>query len=224
MTATTHDRPLDDLTARARIRDAALAQFGEHGYRGATFKGIASAAGVSVGLVQHHFGTKEALRDACDQAVLDIVDTKMAAVEAGRLTDPDVLGGLYAAGPPVMRYLARSVQDGTPAVRRLLDQVAAASARFLTANWPDRFPARARRTQDAAALLVVLNLGPLVLHEQVAAGLGLEPWVDIASPRIGLATLDVYTAMGEYLSSPAGVGLRGAVEKVQRRGRRHHHG
>jgi AcrR family transcriptional regulator len=219
MTASTGSRA-DDLTARARIRDAALAQFGEHGYRGATFKGVAAAAGVSVGLVQHHFGTKEELRAACDQAVLEVVEQKMAAVEAGRLADPGVLGALYAAGPPIMRYLARSVQDGTPAVRRLLDEVAAASARFLTANWPERFPARARRTRDAAALLVAMSLGPLVLHEQVATALELEPWADIASPRIGLATLDVYAAMGDYVSSAPGADLRRAVEKVHRRARR----
>jgi hypothetical protein len=36
-----------DLTARARIRDAALRLFGEQGFDQATIRGIAEAAGVS---------------------------------------------------------------------------------------------------------------------------------------------------------------------------------
>ncbi len=52
----------EDLTARARIRDAALAQFAEYGFDRATVRGIAGAAGVSPGLVRHHFGSKNGLR------------------------------------------------------------------------------------------------------------------------------------------------------------------
>ncbi len=37
----------DDLTARARIRDAALHRFGEVGFTAATLRGIAELAGVS---------------------------------------------------------------------------------------------------------------------------------------------------------------------------------
>lgn len=36
-------------------------------------KRIADAAGVSVGLVQHHFGTKAGLRQACDDTVIDVL-------------------------------------------------------------------------------------------------------------------------------------------------------
>jgi TetR/AcrR family transcriptional regulator, regulator of cefoperazone and chloramphenicol sensitivity len=60
----------DDLTARARIRDAALRQFAEQGFERSTIRGIAATAGVSPGLVRHHFGSKEALRDAVDEHVL----------------------------------------------------------------------------------------------------------------------------------------------------------
>ena len=37
----------DDLTARARIRQAALSQFAEHGFERTTIRGIAAEAGVS---------------------------------------------------------------------------------------------------------------------------------------------------------------------------------
>lgn len=61
----------EDLTARARIRDAALRLFADHGVEGTTIRDIATDAGVSVGLVRHHFGSKDDLRTACDAYALD---------------------------------------------------------------------------------------------------------------------------------------------------------
>ena len=44
--------------ARERILAAAIEEFGEAGYDGATIRGIAARAGVDSALVHHHFGTK----------------------------------------------------------------------------------------------------------------------------------------------------------------------
>ncbi|MGO4144139.1 TetR family transcriptional regulator [Paenarthrobacter sp. YAF11_1] len=60
----------EDLTTRARIRDAAIGLFGRDGFTRATVRAVATLAGVSPGLVIHHFGSKEGLRTACDQHVL----------------------------------------------------------------------------------------------------------------------------------------------------------
>ena len=57
---------MDDLTARARIRDSAIVYFGRHGFQSATVRAIAADAGVSPALVIHHFGSKDGLREACD--------------------------------------------------------------------------------------------------------------------------------------------------------------
>jgi AcrR family transcriptional regulator len=53
-------RPGDSGTREA-IGEAARAQFAEHGYRGATIRGIAAAAAVDPALVHHYYGSKEAL-------------------------------------------------------------------------------------------------------------------------------------------------------------------
>lgn len=45
-------------SARAQILAAASAEFGEHGYDGATIRGIAARAEVDAALVHHYFGTK----------------------------------------------------------------------------------------------------------------------------------------------------------------------
>lgn len=47
--------------ARNTILEAALAAFAEHGFHGATMRNIADAAGVSQGLLHHHFGGKDGL-------------------------------------------------------------------------------------------------------------------------------------------------------------------
>jgi AcrR family transcriptional regulator len=51
--------PLADT--RNRIVEAALGVFAENGFHGATMRDIATQAGVSQGLLHHHFGGKEAL-------------------------------------------------------------------------------------------------------------------------------------------------------------------
>ncbi len=63
-------RSADDLTAAARIRDAAIEQFGDQGF-GVGLRSIAEAAGVSAALVIHHFGSKDGLRQACDDFVAE---------------------------------------------------------------------------------------------------------------------------------------------------------
>jgi AcrR family transcriptional regulator len=211
----TDDRPPEDLTARARIRDAALEQFAEHGFEGTTIRGIAQAAGVSAGLVQHHFGSKEGLRQACDDAVLELVRRKIAATQDGEITNPSFLAALYAAGAPLVRYLARAAVDRSSAAAALLDEIVSGSEVFLTATWPERFPPGSQRTRDAAAVLVAQGAGTIVLHEHLARQMGLVPWKEILSPRIGLAQLDVYEALGEFVASGWGAQIRDAVARYQ---------
>ena len=56
--------PQTDLTPAARIRDAALARFARDGLADTSIRDVARTAGLSPGLVQHHFKTKANLRDA----------------------------------------------------------------------------------------------------------------------------------------------------------------
>src|SRR5947209_2508887 len=101
-----------DLTAAARIRDAAIEQFGQQGF-GVGLRAIAEAAGVSAGLVIHHFGSKEGLRKACDDYIA--AEIRSGKSEAMRSTDPATWFAQmaeiedYAA---LMAYLVRSMQTG----------------------------------------------------------------------------------------------------------------
>lgn len=105
-------RSADDLTTTARIRDAALDLFGRDGF-GVGVRAIAAAAGVSPGLVIHHFGSKEGLRRACDEHVAAVV--LESKTESIRSADPATwfaqLAGIEAYAP-LMAYLMRSLQSG----------------------------------------------------------------------------------------------------------------
>lgn len=101
-----------DLTAAARIRDAAIEQFGQHGFD-VGLRAIAEAAGVSAALVIHHFGSKEGLRRACDDYVAEEIRSEKST--AMQSNDPATWLGQLAqveSYAPLMAYLVRSMQSG----------------------------------------------------------------------------------------------------------------
>ena len=105
-------RSADDLTAAARIRDAAIARFGEQGF-GVGLRSIAEAAGVSAALVIHHFGSKDGLRKACDDYIAE--EIRSVKSEAMNSSDPATWFAAMAEieeYAPLMAYLVRSMQAG----------------------------------------------------------------------------------------------------------------
>lgn len=101
-----------DLTAAARIRDAAIEQFGEHGF-GIGLRAIAQAAGVSAALVIHHFGSKDGLRKACEDYIAEEIRNNKS--ETLQSNDPATWFAQMAEieeYAPLMAYLVRSMQAG----------------------------------------------------------------------------------------------------------------
>ncbi len=66
--------------ARARILDAAIAQFSENGLAGARTEQIAEAAGVNKALLYYYFRSKELLYTAALEAVVEAVKASSLAV------------------------------------------------------------------------------------------------------------------------------------------------
>lgn len=105
-------RSADDLTAVARIRDAAVDLFGREGF-GVSVRAIASAAAVSPALVIHHFGSKDGLRRACDDFIAATV--RASKTETIQTSDPATWFAQLAEieeYAPLMAYLVRSMQTG----------------------------------------------------------------------------------------------------------------
>ncbi|NVI90223.1 TetR/AcrR family transcriptional regulator [Actinomadura sp. BRA 177] len=194
--ATGRDGAPEDLTARARIRDAALLLFAERGVKGATFRGIAEAAGVSVGLVQHHFGSKDELREACDAYTVDTV--RRLSTASGGLGDPGFQAWAERLGLPVRRYLARALVDDSAAAARLFDDLVGTTEQYFT-DPPPGFDAPATRDPHAfAAALVAMTVGTEVLHEHLSRVLGADTFTTEGSLRLRRAVLEIFA--GRMLS------------------------
>jgi TetR/AcrR family transcriptional regulator, regulator of cefoperazone and chloramphenicol sensitivity len=207
----------EDLTARARIRQAALAQFTVHGYEKATVRNIAAAAGVSLGLVRHHFGSKEALRDAVDAHVVAeirrINDEILAGSQKGDLREASLS---RQAIQPFQGYLVRALMDGSPTMATLFDQMVSMSEEWLEVADSHRSdpPSVDRRTR--AAVITAMALGVPLLREHVSRVLGVDTFSPEGDRRVALAALDIYAH--ELVTPDLAASAREGVEALAPRG------
>lgn len=165
----------DDRTGRARIRDAAIALFGERGVDGTSLKLIAEAAGVSQPLIVHHFGSKDGLRVACDEHVAASVRaSKLAAMSEGTGMDP--MAALRSADDtrPLMRYLARTLTDGSPHVAALVDEMVEDAVGYMAEGERTGLILPSEQPRERAVVLTVWSLGLLALSEHVERLLGVD--------------------------------------------------
>jgi AcrR family transcriptional regulator len=151
-----------DLTARARIRDAAIQTFGTAGFD-ASVRAIATAAGVSPGLVMHHFGSKDGLRAACDDHVLRVI--REAETDAFTRSGPGALLAQLAEldrYAPLVGYLVQALLAGGDLAATLLARMTTDAESYLqeavTAGRvrPSRDPAA------RAAYLVDIGIGAVL--------------------------------------------------------------
>jgi AcrR family transcriptional regulator len=180
-----HSASLEDLTGRARIRDVALRVIAERGFEGATLRAIAAEAGVSAGLVQHHFGSKDGLRAACDAHVLQVLRREVAQVmDERRVGDPEFIEAAYASGPLLTRYLVRALLDGSPAAASMFDQVVQLTERYMPHD-------QGADTRAWAAVLAAMKLGVSVFQDHLARVLEVQDLARDGYPRISRAMLDI---------------------------------
>jgi AcrR family transcriptional regulator len=168
-------RNQEDLTTRARIRDAALRLFPEHGFSGTTLRDVAREAGVSPGLVVHHFGSKEGLREACDQHVVALFrKTKLEAMEEGNI-NPAFAAAALDIAPQLMRYLGWALARSHPAAEELYDEMfresLAVTRVAIGKGWMVDSPDIEMRT----ATQLTMHLGMSVLHSHFQRATGVDP-------------------------------------------------
>jgi len=158
----------DDLTARARLRDAALALFAAHGVTGTSVRDIAKAAGVSPGLVTHHFGSKEGLRQEVDDAMATVFSEALVDIPEGTPQEMmvwvnDAFANAMESWPEMRAYLRRSLLEDSEASRALFN-------RFLdlTRQIMRRYKSAGILRDDVDSLwtpyqILFLHFGPLLM-------------------------------------------------------------
>lgn len=144
-----------------RIRDVALKIFAIHGTEATSLRMIANAAGVSIGLVQHYFGTKANLIAAVDDYVMKLLGGSLADPLPSAPADPVAeiaqrVTSLVTDHIEVIDYLCRALVDGTPIGVRLFDGLVEVG----TGHW-EGLAQQGLMRSDVDPVWVALN--PLVL-------------------------------------------------------------
>lgn len=185
-----------DLTARARVRDAAVGLFGRSGFN-VSVRAIADAAGVSPGLILHHFGSKQGLREACDDYVLRrIRDYKEQAVRPASADQLLLTMASVEESAPLVGYALQSLLAGGDLARSFIDHFAADAEEWIAEgvragtilpSLDEKARARYLTVQGFGALLLDLTLNPPEDPSDFAGAM--RGYLD----RMGLPSTELFT-------------------------------
>ncbi len=185
-------RRAGDSGTREAILAAARAQFGEHGYDGATIRAIAAAAAVDPALVHHFHGTKERLFAAAMQlpiipsevitaALAEIADRPNESVGEHMVRSALALwetAGVRGAFIGLLRSALTSEQAAAMLREFLAEAILGPVASVAAAADPEHTPFRASLVASQmlglAITRYVLQLGPVaaVTADELAAAVG----------------------------------------------------
>ncbi|MCV7280380.1 TetR/AcrR family transcriptional regulator [Mycolicibacterium flavescens] len=184
---------LDDRTAAARIRDAAIDQWGQRGFD-VGLRAIADAAGVSAALVIHHFGSKDGLRRACDDHVTGAI--REAKSEQMQTPDPAAWFAQMAeieSYAPLMAYLVRSLQSGNQLARDFWQQMMANAEAYIDEGVRSGLLKPSRDPHARARYLAMASGGSFLLYLQLHQSPDLRQVLRDYAEEMVLPALEVYT-------------------------------
>jgi TetR/AcrR family transcriptional regulator, regulator of cefoperazone and chloramphenicol sensitivity len=177
LTVRTADVLDQDLTAKARIRDRALELFARQGVAATSLRAVAKEAGVSPGLIVHHFGSKEGLCRAVDETVVRRIELALAEVplslpgEVVAKGRGEVTLALLRSQPVLCDYIGRALSEHTDASAALFHRLFAFARRdqALVAAGAVRSDADPFWRTMQQMLLVI---GPLMMRPLIERELG----------------------------------------------------
>lgn len=173
------DATAPDLTARARIRDAAIEEFGTNGVAGTSLRAIADRAGVSQPLILHHFDSKQGLRAACDHHVAQSIRAaKLESLAEGQQLDPLAAMRRNTSNHAALRYLARTVADGSPEISNLIDEMIEDALEYEQEGIRTGLIKPSRHPRERMVVLMLWQLGLLMLHEELERLVGVDLFGD----------------------------------------------
>ena len=188
-----------DLAPRARIREAALRLYAEHGTAATSIRMVAEEAGLSPGAVMHHFKSKDELAEAVQHAVVAKIREVVsgvgldqpppAAARARRLA----FDQLIADNPYIAGYIRQATLAGGPAGVALF----AEAFELVRSEMEAQVDAKiARPLPDPEVGLVLyraINLAPIIFGPLIEQTLGLSLTDPAVLERFRNATVDLLT-------------------------------
>lgn len=207
----------DDLSTRARIRDAAVRLFGGDGYAATSVRAVATAAGVSPALVLHHFGSKDGLREACDAYIVDAVIGRKDELAGDREASVSAMQRWLADVEqfrPELDYMARMLTDDGPGADRLFDLLLDGTSQMIREQVAAGIMRETPDPEATALYLTVYGIAPVILGRQLGRRMGADGLSNEAIRRSTLPILDFYTH-GLYTDDRYLVAAREALERTQ---------
>ncbi|SNY88295.1 transcriptional regulator, TetR family [Nocardia amikacinitolerans] len=173
----------EDLTAKARIRNAAMDLYAQYGAERVSLRAVAAEAGVTLGLVQHHFKTKAGLEAAVDQLIVDYFAHTVAAVPVEGDTAQvaaardEAVRRMLAANPAVVNYIRRAVLEPSGTRAELLESLVELTRREVIGLREAGVASTDRRESTQVVSMLIRQLGELLLAPLVEA-----VWERVAAP------------------------------------------
>ncbi|MCP2287242.1 TetR/AcrR family transcriptional regulator [Nocardia amikacinitolerans] len=173
----------EDLTAKARIRNAAMDLYAQYGSERVSLRAVAAEAGVTLGLVQHHFKTKAGLEAAVDQLIVDYFAHTVAAVpvegDTARVAAArdEAVRRMLAANPAVVNYIRRAVLEPSGTRAELLESLVELTRREVVGLREAGVASIDRRESTQVVSMLIRQLGELLLAPLVEA-----VWERVAAP------------------------------------------
>ncbi|WP_282782163.1 MULTISPECIES: TetR/AcrR family transcriptional regulator [unclassified Nocardia] len=173
----------DDLTAKARIRNAAMDLFAQYGESRVSLRAVAAEAGVTLGLVQHHFKTKAGLIEAVDQLIVDYFAAAVSSIPPTGTTAQvatardEAVRRMLHDNPAVVNYVRRAVLEPSETQLRLLESLVALTRREITGLREAGLASTTRREPTQIVEVMVRQLGELLLAPMIDA-----VWERVAGP------------------------------------------
>jgi len=200
-----------DLRAAAVIRQAAMRLFAERGAAAVTVREIAAAAGVSPGLVMHHYGSKDGLRDAADRRAAAFFEEMLGELartgeEGGSASLAELLAARLEDEPVLVDYVRRLLLDGGDAADALFEKLFEASEAGMRSLVDAGIARPAQDERTRTAFLLANDLSLLLLRRQITRVTGTDPLARAGLAAWTAAVMDVYTdgifAAPEGLAAP----------------------
>jgi AcrR family transcriptional regulator len=197
----------DDLTAAAVIRETATRLFAERGAAGVTVREIAAAAGVSPGLVMHHYGSKDGLKDAVERRAVAffeemIGDLSRIGEEGGSASLAELFADRLESEPSMTAYVRRLLADGGAPADVLFAKLFEASAAGMRSLVTAGIARPAEDERIRAAFLLANDLSLVLLRRQIAQAIGADPLSRKGLTAWTAVVMDVYT--GGVFAAPPG--------------------
>jgi len=172
-----------DLTAKARIRNTALDLYASQGEDRTSMRAIAAAAGVTVGLLVHHYGTKDRIRDAVEDLVVDYFRQAIARAPAGG-SPADIAAArdaavaeMLMADPEVVNYMRRALLDPAGLRGHLLERLTELSSAEVSQLRRSGLASVKRAESSQVIGVMIRQLGHLFLQPMLDA-----MWQQLAGP------------------------------------------